>query len=94
MSLEEKYHQKDPIIIECVDIKCVITESSVITNNDVSWPITRLSWLLEVYVWDDRAQHGMNAAFAFSLLLILLLLAGLLGCNCACTPVISHGDRT
>lgn len=31
----------------------------------------------EVYVWDDRAQHGMNAAFAFSLLLVLLLLAGL-----------------
>ena len=30
----------------------------------------------EVYVWDDRAQHGMNAAFAFSLLLILILLAG------------------
>ena len=30
----------------------------------------------EVYVWDDRAQHGMNAAFAFSSLLILILLAG------------------
>lgn len=34
-------------------------------------------WMFEVYVWDDRAQHGMNAAFAFSLLLVLLLLAGL-----------------
>ena len=33
--------------------------------------------IAQVYVWDDRAQHGMNAAFAFSLLLILLLLAGL-----------------
>jgi len=45
-------------------------------------PMTQLRWFLEVYVWDDRAQHGMNAAFAFSLLLILLLLAGLLAGNC------------
>lgn len=44
-----------------------------------------------MYVWDDRAQHGMNAAFAFSLLLILILLAGVYlidRCNCCgrCLP--------
>lgn len=44
-----------------------------------------------MYVWDDRAQHGMNAAFAFSLLLILILLAGVYlidRCNCwgRCLP--------
>lgn len=42
-------------------------------------------WPCEVYVWDDRAKNGVHAAFAFSLLFILLLLAGVyLIDRCSC----------
>jgi len=44
-----------------------------------------------VYVWDDRAQSGVNAAFSFALLAILLVSAGVYvidRCNCfgRCLP--------
>ena len=56
-----------------------------------AWICCENSWIFaasEVYVWDDRAQHGMNAAFAFSLLLILILLAGrqFVPCFCRASP--------